>query len=97
MEWSQDLLCTIEFGFVTIWRTEVSNLRLERLISRSVFNGLQVSPDGKYLIVEKSVSNEPYELYRYDLKSRNLTRLTFFTDEIVSGLDMSEAIKACAF
>lgn len=81
----------IEYGFRVIWRTEVATLKVEKILGDAVYSDLQVSPDGTFLIVCRSLSDEPYELYRYDLKPRKLHRLTYFTDTIVANLDMNRA------
>ncbi|MBI5869145.1 MAG: S9 family peptidase [candidate division Zixibacteria bacterium] len=79
----------IEHGFNMIWRIEVESHTIELLAGDAVYDGLQVSPDGDFLIVNRTVSTEPRELYRYDLGSGKLTRLTHFTEKITSELDLS--------
>jgi len=81
----------VEHGFNMIWRIEVSTGKVEKLLGDAVYGELRVSPDGRFLVVRRSLSDEPYELYRYDLKSRRLSRLTGFSEEIVTGLDMNRA------
>ncbi len=81
----------VEYGFNMIWRLEVATRKVENLLGDAVYGELRLSPDGRFLVLRKSLSDEPYELYRYDLESRELTRLTRFTDEIVSELEMNRA------
>jgi dipeptidyl aminopeptidase/acylaminoacyl peptidase len=63
--------------------------QLELLLDDAVYTDLAVSPDGKYLVLSRSLADEPYELFRYDIKKEKLTRLTFFTDGVVNSLDLS--------
>jgi dipeptidyl aminopeptidase/acylaminoacyl peptidase len=79
----------IDHGFDMIWRLEVESHTIERLAGDAVYDQLQVSPDGRFLVVGRSIATEPRELYRYDLKSGRLIRLTHFTENLTAGLDMS--------
>jgi dipeptidyl aminopeptidase/acylaminoacyl peptidase len=81
----------VEHGFVCIWRINITSLRVERVLGDAVYGDLSLSPDGEYLVVTRSLSNQPYEMYRYDLKREKLIRLTGFSDEIVDQLDMNRA------
>ncbi len=94
-EWTPDsksiIFLAIEYGFEYVWRLDVESGTVEKLLGDAVYYDLAMSQDGKYIVVSKSLSDEPYELYRYDLGSKELTRLTHFTDEIVSRLDMHRA------
>lgn len=92
-QWAPDgeelYFLAIDHGFSMIWRIETESHAVEQLAGDAVYDQLQVSPDGDFLIVGRSVSNEPSELYRYDLGSGKLTRLTHFTEKTTAGLNMS--------
>jgi dipeptidyl aminopeptidase/acylaminoacyl peptidase len=78
----------IDHGFNMIWRIDIASHAVEALASDGVYDQLRVSPDGRFLVVGRSISNEPRELYRYDLNSGWLTRLTRFTEKITAELNM---------
>ena len=84
-------LSAIDHGLNKVYRVKLASGEVETLLDDAVYSDLQVSPDGKFLVVRRSLSNEPYELYRYDIKKRRLTRLTFFTEPIVDDLRMNLA------
>ncbi len=78
----------IDAGFSKIWRIDVSDGAIELLLGDAVYGNLTISPDGKFLIVSRSLADQPYELYRYDLTDRKLTRLTHLTDPHVKDVDL---------
>lgn len=81
----------IEYGFSKVWRVNIQTFRVEPVLGDAVYDDLNISPDGKFLVLSRSLSDQPYELYRYDIKPRKLTRLTNFTEAIVSELDLMRA------
>lgn len=81
----------IDHGFNKVYRVQIGSGEIETLLDDAVYSDLQVSPDGKFLVVRRSLSDEPYELYRYDIKKRRLTRLTFFTEKVVEDIKMNRA------
>jgi len=78
----------IEHGLNKIWRLDIETGDIAVVLGDAVYNDLSVSPDGSYLLVTRSLSNEPYEIYRYDIQEDRLTRMTFMTRELVNELDM---------
>lgn len=81
----------IEHGLDKIYRIDVSSEKVELLLGDAVYDDLNVSPDGKFLVCSRTLSNEPSELWRYDLGAQKPVRLTKFTDEITAGLTMHRA------
>jgi dipeptidyl aminopeptidase/acylaminoacyl peptidase len=81
----------INHGFSMVWQLDLAVGTPRCLLDDAVYRDLKISPDGQYLIVNRSLSDEPYELHRYDIKSGRMTRLTHFTQDIVTGLDMNRA------
>ena len=79
----------IDAGKSKVYQIDVKWGKTALLLDDAVYDDLAVSPDGKYLVVGRSLADEPYELFKYDIKRETLTRLTFFTDDIVSDLDLS--------
>lgn len=81
----------IEFGFNKVWRINISDQSVENILGDAVYQDLSISPDGKYLALLKSLSNQPYELYLYDIEKKNLKRLTYFTEDFINRVDMNLA------
>ncbi len=81
----------IEHGFNKIWRVDIKNLNIECLLDDAVYKYPAISPDGKKLAVARSLSDQPYEFYLYDIGTRKLDRLTFFTKEWRDRLDLYRA------
>jgi dipeptidyl aminopeptidase/acylaminoacyl peptidase len=81
----------LNHGFNMVWRIDVTQKEVESLLSDAVYRDLAVSPDGKALLVARSLSDQPYELYLFDLASKNLTRLTYFTEDIIGRIDVTRA------
>jgi dipeptidyl aminopeptidase/acylaminoacyl peptidase len=79
----------IDRGFSCIWSVDVATGEISRLLDGAVCGNLSMSPDGSYLAVTRSLSDQPNELHRYDLADGKLTRLTHLTDSISSNLDLS--------
>lgn len=79
----------LEHGLNKVWQLDISSQNIELVLGNAVYSDLKISPDGKFLILSCSISDKPYELYKYDLRKNSLNRLTFFTDEIVKNLDMN--------
>jgi dipeptidyl aminopeptidase/acylaminoacyl peptidase len=82
---------TIDHGFSIVCRIDIATQMIERILDDATYGDLRISPDGRYLVMTRSLSDQPSEMYRYDIRSKKLTRLTGFTDEIVNRLDMNRA------
>ena len=79
----------IDHGFNMVWRVDIASHSVELLAGDAVYSQLQVSPDGRYLVVGRSTANEPRELFRYELNSGRLLRLTRFTEARTAELELS--------
>jgi len=79
----------IEHGFQSIWRINVETRTAERILGDAVYGDYALSPGGGYLAVTRTVTNAPYELYRYDIRSKKLTQLTHFNQDMTERLDMN--------
>ncbi len=80
----------IEHGLNNVWQLDISSGKIELVLGNAVYSDLRISPDGKYLILNVSSSDKPYELYNYDLRKNKFSRLTYFTDDIVDNLNMTK-------
>ncbi len=81
----------IEHGRSKIWRLDIESGGIALILGDAVYGDLTVSPDGSYLLVTRSLAHEPQEIYRYDLDTEDLTRMTFMTIPGVDELDMRAA------
>ncbi|MGH1362473.1 MAG: prolyl oligopeptidase family serine peptidase [Calditrichia bacterium] len=59
------------------------------LLENRYISNLRMSPNGKFLVLLHQTSRSPYEVYRFDIKSRNLTPLTSHNEEALSNIDMN--------
>jgi len=81
----------IEHGFSPIWRINIETRKMEKLLSGAVFRNLNISPDGRFLVVNRSLSDQPYEMYLYDIAKNKSDRLTYFTGEFTDRVRMNRA------
>jgi dipeptidyl aminopeptidase/acylaminoacyl peptidase len=77
-----------EFGHDKVWRIEIASGRIEKLLGDAVYGDLHISPDGRFLALSRSQSDQPSELYRFDLSTHKLTRLTNVTTSVTAGIDL---------
>ncbi len=80
----------IEHGLAKIYRIEIATDKVDTLLDTAVYGEMQVSPDGKFMIVSRSQSHKPYELYRFDIESKVLSQFTEYTEVIIADLDMNQ-------
>lgn len=59
------------------------------LLDKTSIGNLQISPDGKFLVLQVQRVNMPYELFRLDLSNKRLTQLTFTNRERLAQLEMN--------
>lgn len=92
MVWSQDgkhLYATADDrGARSIFKVATKDGQAEPLVREGVSGGLSISPDGKSLYFVHDRMHQPGELYRLDLSSKRLTKMTGINDERVRGLDL---------
>ncbi|PKK84386.1 MAG: S9 family peptidase [candidate division Zixibacteria bacterium HGW-Zixibacteria-1] len=81
----------IDHGYNKVWRINIKTTKVECLLDDMVYKDLRIPPDGKTLIVAGTLSDQPYELFSYNLKSKKRSRLTSFTKEWRKRLDMNRA------
>jgi dipeptidyl aminopeptidase/acylaminoacyl peptidase len=82
---------SIEHGFNRVRKVSIESHEIKTVLANAVFGNLQISPDSRYMIVSRSLSDKPYELYRLDLSHQVLTRLTHFTEDVLAGVDLKRA------
>ncbi len=72
-----------------LYQVEVKTARLKLLLDGHYLNALDISPDGKFLVLARQAVNYPTELYRFDLRKKKLTQLTFTNRERLAELEMN--------
>ena len=82
---------SIKHGFNMLYRINIKNQKVENLLSDGVYGDFDLSPDGKQIVLLRSLSDEPDEIYLYTIKSKKLKRLTYFTEEMTNRLNMYRA------
>ncbi|MCD6163783.1 MAG: S9 family peptidase [candidate division Zixibacteria bacterium] len=81
----------IDKGKSKIYRLTVKNQTINTLVDDAVCWCLQISGNGNYLYYIKSTTTQPYEIYEYNSKTDTQTRLTFFSDSLLSNLKIISA------
>ncbi|MEW6051040.1 MAG: S9 family peptidase [Candidatus Zixiibacteriota bacterium] len=79
----------IERGMTVVYRVNVESRHVERLLDGAVYNSLRLASDGSFFVVSRSLSDQPHELYKYDLKSRALHRLTRVAEPTLKDIDLT--------
>lgn len=72
-----------------LYETDIRKASRRLLLQNVYLKKISMSPDGKFLVLEKEAINQPTELFRFDLKNRKLTQLTFVNKERLSDLEMN--------
>lgn len=82
----------IDEGQSKIYSLNLKTKEIEPLITDAVCRDIRVSSNGLYLYYLRSTPTEPEEVYEYNSKNAKQTRLTFFSNESFSDLDLSAPI-----
>ena len=85
----QIYLLAVNHGHEGLWVLNVPDGKMKLLLDDAVYSGLAVSPNGKFVVLNRTLPNQPSELYRYDLGSAKLTRLTHVTEPVTAHVDFS--------
>ncbi len=96
LQWSPDsryIYFTVEEkGYMPLYRVNLKDRRVEKIIERQCIVGFRITPDGKQAIFLRSSVGEPYEIWSYRIgKQNNLKRLTFFNKEVEDTVDIRPA------
>lgn len=76
-------------GRHSLYQVELKNKRLKKLLDNRFINSLDISPDGKFLVLAIQSVNYPTEIYRFDIKKKKLTQLTFTNAPRLADLEMN--------
>ncbi|MFZ0389618.1 MAG: S9 family peptidase, partial [Calditrichia bacterium] len=77
------------YGWHRLYQADVKKGELTLLLDNQFINAIDISPDGKYLVLARQAVNQPTELYRFDINSKKLTQSTFTNKELLSQLEMN--------
>ena len=72
-----------------IYEVDTKTAQLKMLLDNNFIDAMQLSPDGKYLILTEQAVNYPTEIFRFDLDQKKLTQLTFTNQKLLSELEMN--------
>ncbi len=78
-------------GDIPLYQVDVNSGKIKQIVNTQTIRGFSVSPDGKWMILARSSVGEPTELFRLDLKTKKLNRLTFFNSKIEKEVDIRPA------
>lgn len=77
------------FGRHQLCQVELKNNKLTLLLEGRYIDKMDLSPNGRFLVLSCQSVNYPSELYRFDIKSKKLTQLTFTNREQLKKLLMN--------
>lgn len=71
-----------------IYKIDLATKKIKTLYNQHWNTNLNLSPDGNFLIFEQSSITRPVDLFKFDLTSGKLTKLTNFNDDLISQIEM---------
>ena len=71
-----------------LYQVDVRKGKIRRLLEGHYINTITITPDGKNLIIARQAVNMPTELYRFNIRKRQLTPLTFTNQALLAQLEM---------
>ena len=92
-KWSKDsknIYFTIyEKGKIPIYRVKIKSGKIKKVLEHSYIREFSLTKDGKSIIYSRSSIGEPYEIWKYNLKTKKKPiRLTFFNKNIEDKVDI---------
>jgi len=79
-----------EHGLQPVFKTSVSKPKVEKVLA-GMNDEVQVTPDGKSLLLTRNSLTQPTEIYRVAVPEGTLTQLTHANDALIAELDMNPA------
>jgi dipeptidyl aminopeptidase/acylaminoacyl peptidase len=76
-------------GNVSIFRVTVNDKNVTTILDKGLNASLQLTPDGKMLIITEETAKTPTELFRIDPDGKGLKQITFINTEKISQLEMN--------
>jgi len=78
-------------GYYPLYRVNIKSGQLRRIPNVNAIDGVQIAPDGRWLVFTDRRVDRPLELYRVDTNGENLRQLTFFNQKVVDEVDIRPA------
>ncbi len=75
-------------GRRVIYKIDISTKNITTIYDKHWNTDLNISNDGSFLIFNQSSVTRPVDIFKLDLKSKALTKLTDFNDELLSQIEM---------
>ena len=72
-----------------LYEVKIKNGELNLLEEKFYLGNICISPDNKFLIVERQAVNQPTELFKFNLKNRKWNQLTYLNKVRLENIEMS--------
>jgi len=77
-----------DFGNNSIYKISISG-EIEKLTEKTYNSAIRITGGGKTLIFERQAINAPAEIYKMDLSTKDVERLTEFNKGVLENLDLN--------
>jgi dipeptidyl aminopeptidase/acylaminoacyl peptidase len=74
-----------------IFKLQIASKKIEKIVPAVNANSLRLTPDGKSLVYLAQNVAMPQEIFRFDLRHRQQTQLTYFNRDIFKDVQMNRA------
>jgi dipeptidyl aminopeptidase/acylaminoacyl peptidase len=78
-------------GHTPLYKIEVDTKEITQVVDVKSIDAIDVSPDGKTLVIVRRAVGEPVEMWRASSQGKNLRRLTFLNKPIEDSVDIRPA------
>lgn len=86
---SRELIFTAdEHGRRKIFRLDINTKKITTLYENHWNTELNISNDGSFLIFNQSSVTRPIEIFKFELNSKEITKLTKFNDSLLANIEM---------
>ncbi|MBD3170355.1 MAG: prolyl oligopeptidase family serine peptidase [candidate division Zixibacteria bacterium] len=85
----------IESGHVSLYKLPLKKRNIEKVLSGAVHWKFQLFPDNRGLCYIKIAADRPGEIYTFDIKNGTEVRLTYYTENLFSKLDVQPPEHFC--
>lgn len=76
------------FGRRVIYHLDISTKKVTTIYDKHWNTDLSLSNDGQFLVFNQSSVTRPVDIFKLNLKNKELTKLTDFNDELLSQIEM---------
>jgi len=80
-----------EKGYYPLYQIELTSNKIKKIQNINALAGINLSPDGKWLVFTDRRVEKPLELYRVDISGENLKQLTFENKALADTVDIRPA------